>query len=313
MTNYFEPISFDLWEKDKNAFADAIGRSFRETGFAVIKDHPVDQNVIDRAVGATKAFFAQPNDIKLKYDGREGGGQRGYTAFGTENAKGKAEADLKEFWHTGRSLPEGSPYRVTMDDTPSVSEVDDFDTATRGLYEALDEMGRTILRGVALHLGLEENYFDTRVQFGNSILRLLHYPPQEEPGPPGLVRAGAHEDINVITLLLGAEEPGLQVKHRSGDWLSVSPPEGALVINCGDMLQRLTAGVLPSTTHRVVNPDPERSRFARYSTPFFLHFNQDVLIEALEGCVAEGGTAESPITAQDYLMERLVEIGLVKA
>ena len=313
MTNYFEPISFQLWEKDKSAFADAIGRSFRETGFAVIKDHPIDQNVIDRAVAATKAFFAQQNDIKLKYDGRAGGGQRGYTAFGTENAKGKAEADLKEFWHTGRDLPEGSSYRATMAETPSVSEVDDFDTATRGLYEALDEMGRTILRGVALHLGLEEDWFDTRVQFGNSILRLLHYPPQEEPGPPGSVRAGAHEDINVITLLLGAEEPGLQVKHRNGEWLSVSPPGGALVINCGDMLQRLTAGVLPSTTHRVVNPDPERSKFARYSTPFFLHFNQDVLIEALEGCVAEGGKAEPPITAHDYLMERLVEIGLVKA
>ena len=312
MTNYFEPISFWLWESDKTAFAGAIGRSFRETGFAVIKDHPVDQTIIERAIDATKDFFAQPNAIKLKYDGRSGGGQRGYTAFRTENAKGKAEADLKEFWHTGRALPEGSPYRATMADTPPVQEVAAFDEATRGLYEALDDMGQTILRGVALHLGLKEDWFDTRVQFGNSILRLLHYPPQEEPGPPGSVRAGAHEDINVITLLLGAEEPGLQVKHRSGEWLSVNPPEGALVINCGDMLQRLTAGVLPSTTHRVVNPDPERSKFARYSTPFFLHFNQDVLIEALESCVAEGGDAQPPITAQDYLMERLVEIGLVK-
>lgn len=313
MTSYFTPISFNLWNEDKQAFADAIGASFRETGFAVIKDHPINQDVINAAVSATKHFFAEPQDIKLKYDGREGGGQRGYTAFGTENAKGKSEADLKEFWHTGRALPEGSPYRATMEDTPSVSEVKGFDDATRALYEALDEMGRTILRGVALHLGLAEDWFETRVQFGNSILRLLHYPPQQEPGPPGSVRAGAHEDINVITLLLGAEEPGLQAKHRSGEWLSVNPPAGSLVINCGDMLQRLTAGILPSTTHRVVNPDPERSKYARYSTPFFLHFNQDVLIEALEDCVAEGGIAEPPITAQDYLMERLVEIGLVKA
>lgn len=313
MNSYFKPISFKLWKADKAAFSEAIGASFRETGFAVIQDHPVDQTVIDRAVTATKAFFEQPQDIKLKYDGRAGGGQRGYTAFGIENAKGKAEADLKEFWHTGRALPEGSPYRASMADTPSVSEIDDFDAATRALYSALDEMGQSILRGVALHLGLAEDYFDTRVQFGNSILRLLHYPPQSEPTPPGSVRAGAHEDINVITLLLGAEEPGLQVKHHSGEWLSVNPPPGALVINCGDMLQRLTAGVLPSTTHRVVNPDPERSKFARYSTPFFLHFNQDVIIEALDSCVAEGGTAEPPITAQDYLMERLVEIGLVKA
>ena len=312
MTSYFDPISFELWHSDKSQFAEAIGASFRETGFAVIKDHPVDQSVIDRAVAATKDFFAKPQNIKDKYDGRDGGGQRGYTAFGTENAKGKSEADLKEFWHTGRELPADSPYRATMADTPQVGDLDGFDEATRDLYEALDEMGQTILRGVAIHLGLNEDWFDTRVQFGNSILRLLHYPPQEEPGPPGSVRAGAHEDINVITLLLGAEEPGLQVKHRSGEWLSVNPPAGALVINCGDMLQRMTAGVLPSTTHRVVNPDPERSKFARYSTPFFLHFNQDVLIEALDSCVAEGGTAEPPITAQDYLMERLVEIGLVK-
>lgn len=312
MTSYFEPISFELWASDKAAFAEAIGASFRETGFAVIKDHPVDQTVIDRAVAATKDFFAQPNEIKARYDDRDNGGQRGYTAFGTENAKGRSQADLKEFWHTGRALPEDSPYRETMKDTPSVKELNGFDEATRGLYEALDNMGKTILRGVALHLGLDEDWFESRVEFGNSILRLLHYPPQEEPGPPGSVRAGAHEDINVITLLLGAEEPGLQVKHRSGEWLSVNPPEGALVINCGDMLQRMTAGVLPSTTHRVVNPNPERSKFARYSTPFFLHFNQDVLIEALESCVAEGGEAQPPITAQNYLMERLIEIGLVK-
>ena len=147
---------------------------------------------------------------------------------------------------------------------------------------------------------------------GNSILRLLHYPPQMTAPPPGSVRAAAHEDINVITLLLGAEEAGLQVKHRSGEWLSVNPPEGALVINCGDMLQRLTAGILPSTTHRVLNPTAERAKFPRYSYPFFLHFNSDVLIEALPECVEEGGTAEPPITADAYLHERLVEIGLVK-
>ena len=313
MTDYFRPVPYPLWHEDKAAFADALGRSFRETGFAVISDHPVPQPVIDRNLAATKAFFALPEAAKLKYDGREGGGQRGYTAFGTENAKGKAEADLKEFWHTGRALPANSPYRATMADTPSVAEVPDFDAATRGLYDALDNFGRQLLRAVALHLKLEETWFDNKVDVGNSILRLLHYPPQVNPPPEGSVRAGAHEDINVITLLLGAEEAGLEVKHRSGKWLSVNPPPGALVINCGDMLQRLTAGVLPSTTHRVVNPAPERSRFPRYSTPFFLHFNQDVMIEALPGCVAEGGKAEPPITAQDYLMERLREIGLVKA
>ncbi|MEL7056094.1 MAG: 2OG-Fe(II) oxygenase family protein [Pseudomonadota bacterium] len=312
MTEYFKPISFRQWNSEKSAFADALGRSFRETGFAVISDHPISQVVIDRAVSASKVFFDLPADVKEKYHDAAGGRQRGYTPFATENAKGAAAADLKEFWHTGRALPAGSPYRATMKDTPDVPEVAEFDAATRDFYESMDAFGAQLLRAVAMHLGLPETWFDDKVQNGNSILRLLHYPPQKNPPPKGTVRAGAHEDINVITLLLGAEEAGLQALHRSGDWLDVNPPSGSLVINCGDMLQRLTGGILPSTTHRVLNPSPERSRFPRYSTPFFLHFNQDVLIEALPQCLAEGGEAEPPITAQNYLMERLREIGLVK-
>src|SRR3990167_4411938 len=261
MTQYFEPIPYSLWHSDKAAFAAALGRSFRETGFAVITGHPVAQKTIDDNLAATKAFFALPDDAKEKYHDAPGGRQRGYTPFGTENAKGQAKADLKEFWHTGRDLPEGSPYRDTMKDTPFVSEVADFDRATRALYVSLDVFGADILKGVALRLGLSEDWFADKVNFGNSILRLLHYPPQMDPPPEGSVRAGAHEDINVITLLLGAEEAGLEVKHRSGQWLGVNPPPGALVINCGDMLQRYTGGVLPSTTHRVVNPSPERSKF----------------------------------------------------
>ncbi len=313
MTEYFTPISFEQWPDQKEAFADALGRSFRETGFAVISDHPISQSVIDRAVAASKAFFELPENVKEQYHDAEGGRQRGYTPFGTENAKGNAAADLKEFWHTGRALPEDSPYRATMKDTPAVPEVAEFDAATRDFYTAMHEFGAQLLRAVALHLGLSETWFDDKVESGNSILRLLHYPPQKNPPPQGTVRAGAHEDINVITLLLGAEEAGLQALHRTGEWLDVNPPAGSLVINCGDMLQRLTGGILPSTTHRVLNPSPERSKFPRYSTPFFLHFNQDVMIEALPQCLEEGGKAEPPITAQDYLMERLREIGLVKA
>ncbi|MEM7329216.1 MAG: 2-oxoglutarate and iron-dependent oxygenase domain-containing protein [Pseudomonadota bacterium] len=313
MTEYFAPISYRQWQSEKSAFADALGRSFRETGFAVISDHPIAQTIIDRAVEASKVFFELPSDVKEKYHDAAGGRQRGYTPFGTENAKGAATADLKEFWHTGRALPADSPYRETMKDTPAVPEVVEFDAATRAFYDAMDAFGAQLLRAVALHLGLPETWFDDKVENGNSILRLLHYPPQKDPPPKGTVRAGAHEDINVITLLLGAEEAGLQALHRSGEWLDVNPPAGSLVINCGDMLQRLTGGVLPSTTHRVLNPSPERSRFPRYSTPFFLHFNQDVLIEALPQCLAEGGKAETPITAQNYLMERLREIGLIKS
>ena len=313
MTEFFQPISFALWADQKTDFATALGRSFRETGFAVISDHPIPQGVIDRAVEASKTFFALPADVKEAYHDAAGGRQRGYTPFATENAKGAKAADLKEFWHTGRHLPDDSSYRATMKETPHVAEVDEFDEATRDFYEAMDSFGAQLLHAVALHLGLPETWFDTKVQFGNSILRLLHYPPQENPPAQGTVRAGAHEDINVITLLLGAEEAGLQALHRSGEWLDVNPPAGSLVISCGDLLERLTGGVLPSTTHRVQNPAPERAKFPRCSTPFFLHFNQDVLIEALPQCVEEGGKAEPPITAQEYLMERLREIGLVGA
>ena len=310
--NLFEPISFNLWSADKAAFAAALGTSFRETGFAVICDHPVSQDIIKDNLTATKAFFALPGDTKQSYYDPKGGGQRGYTPFGTENAKGRTAADLKEFWHTGRKLPPGSELRAVMPDTPSVAEIDGFDAATYAMYEAMDNFGRQLLRAVALHLGLKDDWFETKVNVGNSILRLLHYPPQLTAPEDGTFRAAAHEDINVITLLLGAEEAGLQAKHRSGEWLDVNPPEGALVMNCGDMLQRLTAGVLPSTSHRVLNPSPERAKFPRYSYPFFLHFNNDMLIEALPGCAKESGNVQPPITAADYLMERLIEIGLVK-
>lgn len=312
MTVTIEPISFALWQSDKAAFADALGQSFRETGFAVIKDHPVSEDVISANLDAAKAFFALSEGKKKAYYDPKGGGQRGYTPFGTENAKGRASHDLKEFWHTGRDLSEGSSYADIMLPTPSVTEVDGFDRATGNLFNGLDLFGRELLKAVAIHLGLDEAYFESRVNEGNSILRLLHYPPQLTPPAEGSVRAAAHEDINVITLLLGAEEAGLQAKHRSGEWIDINPPRGALVINCGDMLQRLTGGILPSTTHRVLNPSPERAKFPRYSYPYFLHFNPDVLIEALPTCLSEGGEAQAPITALDYLMERLREIGLIK-
>ena len=278
----------------------------------MISEHPVDPAVVDRALAAAKAFFALPDDVKRAYDDTAGGGQRGYTPFGQENAKGEAQPDLKEFWHTGREAAPGSGFESIMRPTPRVTEVADFDRATQDLFDALEGMGFILLEAVARHLALPDDWFRPKVEAGNSILRLLHYPPQDTPPPKGTVRAAAHEDINVITLLLGAEEAGLEVRHRSGEWLAVNPPPGALVINVGDMLQRLTGGLLPSTTHRVVNPAPERTRHPRFSTPFFLHFAPDVTITPLDTCLAEGGTAFPPIQAQDYLMERLREIGLVR-
>ena len=308
-----DPISFNLWKADKTAFAKAFGESFKETGFAIISDHSISQKIIDAADEVSKQYFALPEQTKRNYSDPEDGFQRGYSPMGTENAKGKTEADLKEFWHTGRLLPEDSPYRASMKDTPSVLEIDGFDDSTRGLYEALDVFGAILLRAVALYLELDEDWFEDRINVGNSILRLLHYPPQTDPPPEGTERAGAHEDINLITLLLGAEEAGLQARHRSGQWLDVNAPKGAIVVNVGDMLQRMTAGILPSTTHRVLNPAPERAKFPRYSKPFFLHLNNDAMIIPLQNCVEMGGIPEADITAGDYLTERLIEIGLKKA
>lgn len=305
------PVSFSRAKSDPDGFARDLGRSFREIGFAVVSDHGIDAAVIETALADTKAFFALPEDAKRAYYDPAGGGQRGYTPFATENAKGMATKDLKEFWHRGRDLPAGSLFSVAMPPNVSVAEVGGFDASTQALYEALDEMGRVLLQAIARDLSLADDWFDQTVDHGNSVLRLLHYPPIK--GEPNGVRAGAHEDINVITLLLGAEEAGLQARTRSGDWLSIQPPEGALVVNVGDMLQRLTNHVLPSTTHRVINPAGARTAFSRYSTPFFLHFNPDFLIETLRGCVTPDNPDRhpEPITANDYLVERLREIGLL--
>jgi isopenicillin N synthase-like dioxygenase len=308
----FEPISFTLWKKDPKAFADRIGESFRETGFAVIKDHPIDQGVIDRGIESGKKFFALPEATKRTYFIPGGGGQRGYTPFATEVAKGAKAKDLKEFWHVARELPKGHKFASIMGENLYVSEVPGWKDATNAMFSALDRFGLEILSAIAMHLKLPTRFFDNTVQEGNSILRLLHYPPQTEPPPEGSVRAGAHEDINVITLLLGAEEGGLEVLHRNGQWIPVNPPAGSLVVNVGDMLQRLTNHVLPSTTHRVVNPKPERSRFPRYSTPFFLHFNPDYEISTLPGCITpeRPNRYPEPLNAQDFLEIRLKEIGL---
>ncbi|MEM8920676.1 MAG: 2OG-Fe(II) oxygenase family protein [Pseudomonadota bacterium] len=308
-----EPVSLRLERADPSAFADALGASFRRYGFAVVADHGLDLDTLRDVQKAAEAFFALPLDAKRRYVIKSGGGQRGYTPFGVEVAKNAEAVDQKEFWHVGRNLPEGHAYRDLMPDNLYVSEVENWREATTAIFEAMDLLGRRLLAAVARHLELSEDWFEDPVRDGNSILRLLHYPPQNNPPPEGSVRAGAHEDINVITLLLGAEEGGLEVKDNDGRWLAINPPPGSLVVNIGDMLQRLSNHQLPSTTHRVVNPKPERARFPRYSMPFFLHFRPDFLIETLPNCIGDDAPNRhpTPITAQDYLMERLKEIGLV--
>lgn len=304
------PVSMATYDSDFSGFARDLSYSFKRYGFAVVADHGLDAGVIDGALTRTKAFFALPEAVKRAYFQPGGGGQRGYTPFGIETAKGDTKPDLKEFWHVGRELPPGHRFRAVMPDNVWPSEVDGFQTYVWGMFEALDGLGKRILRAIAHDLGLADNYFDDKVKDGNSILRLLHYPPVA-PDAPG-VRAGAHEDINVITLLLGAEEAGLELLDRDGAWLSIAPPPNCIVINIGDMLQRLTNHVLPSTTHRVVNPPPERRAFPRYSTPYFLHFEPDYLIKTLPGCITPDNQNRypTPITAQGYLEERLREIKL---
>jgi isopenicillin N synthase-like dioxygenase len=295
---------------DPKGFAEAMGESYARCGFAIVRDHGLDAGVISRALDATMQFFALPEEVKRRYQVAGGAGQRGYVPFGIEAAKGADRVDLKEFWHVGRELPEGHRYQPYMPHNPWPDEVPSFRADIYALFLALDALGAELLRSIALFLGLREDFFSEPTRDGNSVLRLLHYPPTRSNAQG--VRAEAHEDINVITLLLGAEEAGLQLLTRDGRWLDVSPPEGALVVNIGDMLQRLTNHVLPSTTHRVVNPAPERAHLPRYSIPFFLHFAPDYVIETLPGCATPDNPNRypSPITAQDYLYERLREIRL---
>ncbi len=308
------PVSLTLARTHPDVFAAELGEEFRRFGFAVVSDHGLDQELIDEAFAKAKAFFALPPDLKSRYFIKDGAGQRGYTPFGREAAKGVQAIDLKEFWHVGRDLPPGHPYAASMHTNLVPEEIDGWDAVTR-LFTAFDRLGIRLLRAVARDLGLDEYFFDEAVRDGNSILRLLHYPAQENILPEGSIRAAAHEDINTITLLLGAEEAGLQViDRRTGEWVDINPPPGCLVINIGDMLQRLTNNVLPSTTHRVVNPAPERQKYARYSLPFFLHFRPDYVIRTLKTCITPENPDRypDPVTAQDYLLERLREIRLLR-
>lgn len=307
-------LSLARQAEDPEGFAADFGASFQRFGFAIVADHGVPQPLIDRAWAETAQLFALPDEEKRRYFTRGGGGARGYTPFKTEIAKGASAVDLKEFWHVGRELPAGHRYADSMAANIWPACPEGFKDTFLELFTAFDRAGDKLLSAIARYLKLAPDWFDPAVSDGNSVLRLLHYPPipQDAEG----VRAGAHEDINLITLLLGAEEAGLELLDRqTGQWLAIKPPADAMVVNVGDMLQRLTNHVLPSTTHRVVNPPPERRGRSRYSMPFFLHPAPDFPIETLAGTITADNPNRypEPITAHDYLHERLVEIGLVKA
>lgn len=297
--------------EDKQAFVKEIGDAYREWGFAGIRNHGVSQQLIDDAYNAFRDFFALPDDTKRKYHIAGGGGARGYTPFGIETAKGAQHFDLKEFWHIGREIPDDSKYRDVMAANVWPDEVPAFKEKGYALYQALDNLGSYVLSALALHIDLPENYFADKTNFGNSILRPIHYPPITTPDVPN-VRAGAHEDINLITLLVGASAAGLEVLSRKNEWVPFTADADTIVVNIGDMLQRLTNHVYPSTTHRVTNPPGDLARQPRYSVPFFLHPNPDFLIDVLPSCVTADNPNRypEPITAQGYLEERLREIKL---
>ncbi|MFM7396994.1 MAG: isopenicillin N synthase family dioxygenase [Gammaproteobacteria bacterium] len=302
--------TLSLRDVDDARFVRDLGVAYENYGFVIITDHGIPQPLIDRFLSIYKVFFAWSAAEKGRYHIKGGGGARGYTPFGIETAKGSQHFDLKEFWHVGRELPLDHPYRRYMADNVWIAEIPAFKETCIEMFETFDRTGRRLLSAIARILGLAPDFFEDKVQLGNSVLRVIHYPPMP-PNPAESIRAGAHEDINVITLLLGAEEPGLQVLSRQGQWLSVNPAPGSMVVNVGDMLQRLTNGMLRSTSHRVINPIRDRAQNARFSMPFFLHFNPDFPIAALSSCVGPGKPEPlPPILAEEYLQERLREIKL---
>ena len=296
---------------DREAFVAELGAAYREWGFAGIRNHDIPQALIDGCYDAFKRFFALPDEAKRKYHVAGGGGARGYTPFMVETAKDSRYPDLKEFWHVGREIPRDSKYAADMPPNLWPDEVPEMHEYGYGLYSALDALGSQVLGALALHIGLPEDWFADKTHQGNSILRPIHYPPITTPDVPN-VRAGAHEDINLITLLVGASAEGLEVRSHAGEWVPFTAEADTIVVNIGDMLQRLTNHVYPSTTHRVVNPPGDAARQPRYSTPFFLHPNPDFLIDVLPSCITADNPNRypEPITAQGYLEERLREIKL---
>ena len=299
------------FDTDRDAFVAELGAAYREWGFCGVSHHGIPAQAIKDAYEVFKVFFALPEADKRKYHLPGTGGARGYTPFGIETAKDSQYPDLKEFFHIGRELPPGSRYAEVMAPNLWPNEVPGFREHAYGLFMALDQLGLRVLSALALHIGLPADFFVDKTRFGNSILRPIHYPPITSPDIPN-VRAGAHEDINLITLLVGASAAGLEVRARNGEWVPFTADADTIVVNIGDMLQRLSNHVYPSTTHRVVNPPGEAARQPRYSTPYFLHANPDTLIETLPGCITPENPDRypEPITANEYLMQRLREIKL---
>ena len=299
-------------EELKAKFVHDLGKAYEEIGFVSIKNHGLSDELCEGLYQQVQSFFELPEEIKLKYEIEGLAGQRGYTSFGKEHAKGRNTGDLKEFWHFGQYVEDNDPIAKEYPENVAVDELPVFNKVGKEAYQTLENAGRYMLRALALYLGLHENYFDDKIHNGNSILRPIHYPPITEE-PKDAVRAAEHEDINLITLLMGASAEGLEVLNKKGEYIGVTALPDHIVVNVGDMLQRLTNNKLRSTTHRVVNPPKEKWGQSRFSIPFFLHPRSEMSLNCLEGCITDNNPKQySNITAGEYLNERLQEIGLKK-
>ena len=296
----------------KQKFVNEIGKAYEDIGFVALKGHFLDDKLVEDLYAEVRNFFSLPLETKTKYEIPGIGGQRGYVSFGKESAKGRKTGDLKEFWHFGQYVSEDSKYKKEYPDNVSVSELPNFNEVGKEAYQMLEKTGVYVLRALALFLGLDEFYFDNYIKDGNSILRPIHYPPISEE-PKDAVRAAAHGDINLITLLMGAQGKGLQVQNHNGEWIDAIAQPAELVINVGDMLSRHTNNKLKSTIHRVVNPPRELWGTSRYSIPFFMHPISEMKLNVLENCIDEHNPkAFDDITAGEFLTERLIELGLIK-
>ncbi|MDT0607639.1 isopenicillin N synthase family dioxygenase [Croceitalea rosinachiae] len=296
----------------KSKFIKEIGSAFEDIGFVALSGHFLSEELVAQLYDEIKKFFALRQETKDAYEIEGIGGQRGYTSFGKEHAKGRKEGDLKEFWHFGQYVEDNPRLEAEYPNNVMVEELPNFNSVGKETYQMLEKTAKYVLRALALHLNLEETYFDEWIKNGNSILRPIHYPPIKEE-PKNAVRAAAHGDINLITLLMGAHGKGLQVKNHNEEWVDAIARPDQLMINVGDMLSRLTNNKLKSTIHQVVNPPKELWGTSRYSIPFFMHPVSEMPLNCLEDCV----TADNPknfedITAGAYLQERLIELGLVK-
>ncbi|TDQ31343.1 isopenicillin N synthase family dioxygenase [Zeaxanthinibacter enoshimensis] len=303
-------ISGDQERKEK--FIREIGSAFENIGFVALSGHFLSDKLVEDLYDEIKKFFNLPQEVKDKYEIPGIGGQRGYTSFGKEHAKGRKEGDLKEFWHFGQYVENDPKLEAEYPDNVEVKELPHFNEVGKETYKMLEKTARYVLRALALHLGLEETYFDEYITNGNSILRPIHYPPIKEE-PKNAVRAAAHGDINLITLLMGAHGRGLQVKNHNAEWVDAIARPDQLMINVGDMLSRLSNNKLKSTIHQVVNPPREEWGKSRYSIPFFMHPVSEMPLNCLENCIDEDNPKQfEDITAGEFLHERLIELGLIK-